>query len=96
MAQKKEYGLIFEDLSVKIVEVVVNKNHLKGNFLQPLMNEFEEELHRFLNKYDYSPIAIIPDTALYLGNYANTFMRDATNLEKREYLQIYEDYYSET
>lgn len=91
MATMKEYGLIFKDLSVKIVEVVVNKGMFDSLSIVGLTNELETELHNFLNENNYHPIAIIPDTALNNVNYNTTRIREATKTETKEYLIHYED-----
>lgn len=91
MATMKEYGLIYEDMSVKVVAVVVNKGMFNSFCLVGLINDLEKELHSFLNKNNYHPIAIIPDTALYSINFTETKIREATEMERKEYLIAYEN-----
>lgn len=87
MATMKEYGLIFEDLSVNVVEVVVNKS----SYDYGIVNDLEKELYLFISENGYKPIAIIPDTALNGGNFTETKIREATKQEGKEYLFMYED-----
>lgn len=91
MTTMKEYGLIFEDLSVKVVEVVVNRGMYESFCTTGLINELENELHLFLDKNNYKPIAIIPDTALNGGKFAETKIREATKQEEKEYIFMYQD-----
>ena len=91
MATMKEYGLIFEDKSVKIAEVVVNKSMFDSFCTAGLMGELRRELDSALEKNNYQPIAIIPDTALNGGNYKETIIRDANEEEAKLYLFDYEN-----
>lgn len=91
MAAMKEYGLIFEDMSVKIVEAVVDKSIFDSFSTVKLAEDLEKELHRFLNSNNYHPKAIIPDTALYSGNFIKTKIREATEMERKEYLVAYKE-----
>lgn len=95
MATRKEYGLIFEDFSVKIVEVVVDKSQFESFCTVGLVNDLENKLKSFLNENNLHPIAIIPDTALYGCKFKETIMKDATEIEKEEYLTNYYDNYVE-
>lgn len=91
MATMKEFGLIFEDISVKVVEVVVNKSLYESFCTNKLQNELWEELQSYLKKNNCNPTAILPDTAYHGCNYRETIIRDATNIEKKEYLMAYEE-----
>ncbi len=91
MATMKEYGLIFEDKSVKIAEVVVNKSMFDSFCTAGLLEELRKELDSVLEKNNYHPIAIIPDTALNGGNYKETIIKDANEEETKLYLFDYEN-----
>lgn len=91
MATMKEYGLIFEDMSVKIVEAVVDKSKFSSFTNVKIVEDLEKELHRFLNFNNYHPKEIIPDTAFYSGNFKKTKIREATAIEQKEYLVAYEE-----
>lgn len=95
MATRKEYGLIFEDFSVKIVEVTVVKNQFESFCTVGLVNDLDNKLKSFLNENKLHPIAVIPDTALYGCEFKETIMREATGIEKEEYLTNYHDNYME-
>ena len=91
MATMKEYGLIFEDKSVKIAEAVVNKSMFDSFCTAGLLEELRKELDSVLEKNNYHPIAIIPDTMLSSGNYKETIIRDATKEESELYLFDYQN-----
>lgn len=85
MRTVKEYGLIFEDLSVKVVEVTVNQPTFAN------ANDLEKELNLFLSQNNIKPIAIIPDTAFYRGTLSETKIREATKREAKEYIFQYQE-----
>lgn len=90
MATMKKYGLIFDNLSVLIAEVVVNKSqHFCTNGLS---NELYGKLQSFLKENNYHPIEVIPDTALSGCDYRETIIRKPTKVEKEEYLEGYKQW----
>lgn len=91
MTTMKEYGLIFADMTVKIAEVVVNKNMFESFCTAVLLDDLRSNLEETLKKDDLHPIAIIPDTALKGGNYTETIIRNATKEESQLYLFDYEN-----
>ena len=93
MATMKEYGLILEDESVKIAEVIVNKSQFESFCVVELRNELDNKLQSLLKAKKMFPITIIPDTALYSCNFRESIIRDASNEEKEEYLLNYYDNY---
>ena len=87
MATMKEYGLIFEENIVKVVEVVIVQEF---KLVMPT-NDMIKELNRFIKEHNLKPIAIIPDTAWYGGDFKETKMREATLSEKKEYIFMYKN-----
>lgn len=93
MATMKEYGLILEDESVKIAEVIVAKSQFESFCIVELRNELDSKLQSLLKAKNCSPITIISDTALYGCNFRESIIRDASDTEKEEYLLNYYDNY---
>lgn len=92
MATMKEFALIFEDLSIEIVEVVIDKNIFSNFCLTNLQNDFRNKLNQYLKEKNYKLRNVIPNTALYSGNFDFEIQtRKATNDEKEEYLLINEE-----
>ena len=91
MATMKEYGLIFEDKTVKIAEAVIHRNMFESFCVSGLLADLRKELDSALEKNNYHPLAIIPDTALNGGDYKTTIIRDANEEETRSYLFDYEN-----
>lgn len=85
MATKKEYGLVFEDMSVKIAEIII----VESSNNPQCLNKLNAKLQSILDKNKYEPISIIPDSAYYSVNMAECVLRNADFLERDEYLSAY-------
>ena len=86
MRVKKYYGLVFEDMSVKKIEVIAECNKMNSQCLDILRNE----LQNYIDRSELNPISIIPDTGCYCCiDKVGIKTKEVDSLEREEFLAAY-------